>query len=213
MKSGWFWGGRGLLMAVCLILPVELVGAHETPVARGARKAPMCVACHQADGNGLEPGRDTAWPRLAGLDAGYLVRQLEAFKEGSRLNAEMKPFATILNHDQIADVSAYFASLPPRRPPLPDYATPQLLAAGEQLAIKGDSSRSIPACITCHGPDNRGNGAAYPGIAGQHAGYLVKRLVAREGEQAVLAQAHPFAQLLDEQTVRGVSAWLASQAP
>jgi cytochrome c553 len=92
------------------------------PAARaadiGAGKAKVdevCSACHGANGVSVS---DTI-PNLAGQRAAYIENQLKAFKDGSRKPqspanpaAIMNAMAAQLSPVQIADVAAYFASLP-----------------------------------------------------------------------------------------------------
>jgi len=51
-------------------------------------------------------------PNLAAQRAAYLETQLKALKDGTRKNPIMNAIATQLNPTEIADVAAFFASLP-----------------------------------------------------------------------------------------------------
>ena len=80
-----------------------------------SRAAEVCAACHGANGVSVS---DTI-PNLAGQRAAYLENQLKAFKDGTRKPqsaanpaAIMNAMAAQLSPAQIADVAAYFASLP-----------------------------------------------------------------------------------------------------
>jgi cytochrome c-type protein NapC len=50
-----------------------------------------CAPCHGRNGQGSPDG---TYPRLAGLDADYLARQLRSFKDRSRINIPMFPYST-----------------------------------------------------------------------------------------------------------------------
>ncbi|MGH8173018.1 MAG: c-type cytochrome [Rhodanobacteraceae bacterium] len=78
-------------------------------VDAGKAKSVPCQACHAADGNA---GIDPQYPRLAGQYADYLARALHEYKAGERKNPIMSGFAATLSEEDIADLSAYFASLP-----------------------------------------------------------------------------------------------------
>jgi cytochrome c553 len=52
------------------------------------------------------------FPNLAGQKKLYLTLQLKAFKAGKRKNLEMNLIAKQLSDADIANVTAYFASLP-----------------------------------------------------------------------------------------------------
>lgn len=189
--------------------------ADQAQLERGKAATAVCVACHQADGNGRDNPQGSSWPRLAGLDAVYLANQLHAFKSGDRQNPEMRPFAMMLNEQQINDVAAWYASLPAKQPAKPDVSK-ETLAAGEKLALHGDWNRYIVPCIKCHGPGNQGVGHLFPDIAGQHPGYVASQLQAwregtRKGDPQGLMLA--IASRLTEDDIAAVSAWLATQPP
>ncbi|MGA1664571.1 MAG: c-type cytochrome [Burkholderiaceae bacterium] len=66
-------------------------------------------ACHGVDG---VKGLDETYPILAGQHADYLERALADYKSGKRKNAIMAGMAAALSKEDIADLSAYYASLP-----------------------------------------------------------------------------------------------------
>lgn len=135
----------------------------------GATKAVVCQACHGANGNSV----NAQWPSLAGLSAGYIVEQLKNFKDGKRNNPVMAPLVASLSPQDMADLAAYFSA----QVNTGLEADPSYWQAGEKLYRGGDKARDIPACIACHGPTGRGNDPAkFPGLAGQHAEYVIKQL-------------------------------------
>lgn len=80
-----------------------------------AKAATVCAACHGENGVSVS---DTI-PNLAAQKAGYLEAQLKALKEGTRKQpaatsptAIMNAIAAQLSAEDIANVAAYFASLP-----------------------------------------------------------------------------------------------------
>jgi cytochrome c553 len=81
------WPRRRCLAAPLLAL---LVGAPGLVAAQAPPAAASCIACHGAQGEGqAAPG----YPRLAGLPADYLQRQLQAYAGGMRANPIMTPLA------------------------------------------------------------------------------------------------------------------------
>lgn len=77
-----------------------------------------CASCHGAD---AVKSIDPAYPVLAGQHADYLKHALTAYQRGAkgmpasantRKNAIMAAFATQLSKQDIANVSAWLASLP-----------------------------------------------------------------------------------------------------
>jgi cytochrome c553 len=136
----------------------------------GKAKALTCSACHGAEGNSANP----LWPNIAGQHAPYIEVQLHAFKNGDRVNALMSGQAMMLSDQDMADLAVYFEGMPTA---VQAVADPDLVARGQALYQGGNSEKSIPACIGCHGPTGRGNPAAlYPALQGQHAAYTAKTL-------------------------------------
>lgn len=73
----------------------------------GKTKSAACAGCHGAEGVSSNP----MWPNLAGQKEGYLVKQLKAFREGTRSDPMMTPMAKPLSDDDIDNLAAYFSSL------------------------------------------------------------------------------------------------------
>jgi cytochrome c553 len=95
---------------------LALKGSHERPVQ-------ACLNCHGPNGAGEPP----TIPYLSGLDAGYLIAAMNAWKDGSRKNDAGQQMATVvqpMTADDIAAVAHYYASLPPPKPTPPDIVTP-----------------------------------------------------------------------------------------
>ncbi|PAV71250.1 hypothetical protein WR25_26202 [Diploscapter pachys] len=111
-----------------------------------------CLGCHGPDGKGIAAA---GFPRLAGLPAGYLSKQLQDFRSGSRKQAVMEPLAKALDDAEIEAISAYLAKLP--ADPAPDTRRQQIATNPvARLALYGDWSRKIPGCVQCHGPGGSG---------------------------------------------------------
>jgi cytochrome c553 len=92
-----------------LTLSCALTGAHANDLAAGkARVDAVCAACHGANGVSVADHI----PNLAGQKRAYLVKQLEVLKDGLRKNPLMTSVAMQLNAEDIANVSAFYASLP-----------------------------------------------------------------------------------------------------
>lgn len=145
------------------------------PVA-GKAKSATCAACHGADGNSTNP----EWPKLAGQSESYLLKQLMDFKaekgkDAARQNASMAPMVAGLSNQDMADLSAYFAS----QETSPGAADQALVELGRQVYKGGNNTSGVAACASCHGPNGVGNPAAkFPALAGQHAAYTEMQLVA-----------------------------------
>ncbi|WP_044364013.1 c-type cytochrome [Vibrio fluvialis] len=145
-------------------------------IEAGKAKSQTCVACHGADGN----SQITTYPKLAGQHAKYIEKQLKDLKLGmtsggkqGRYDLVMSGMAMPLSEEDMADLAAYFSSLP-----ISSNSTPEdVVAKGKVLYNAGDASRGLTACTACHGP--RGNGtelSGFPKISGQHADYIKAQL-------------------------------------
>ena len=80
--------------------------AHAGDPAAGKEKAKVCAACHGE--NGISQAPD--FPKLAGQYNDYLVRAMNDYKTGARKNPIMAGQVANLKKEDIADLSAYFAS-------------------------------------------------------------------------------------------------------
>jgi len=146
--------------------------AQEGSAEEGQAKVTVCSACHGADGNSIV---NPLWPSLAGQHAGYVARQLEAFRSGERPDggSGMQAMAMTLPAEDSLDVAAWFAS----QPVTPKGADPALVERGQRIYRGGIPDRGVAACISCHGPGGQGNPlAGYPRVSHQHAAYLAKTL-------------------------------------
>jgi len=76
-------------------------------VAAGKSKSAMCAACHGAAGISAIP----MYPNLAGQKEAYIAKQLRDFKSGNRKDPVMAPMAAGLSDADVANLSAYYASL------------------------------------------------------------------------------------------------------
>lgn len=207
-----------ILPFTLLALGVALPGLASAAVAgdpqRGKEAAAVCVACHQADGTGKNNAGAEAWPQLAGLNADYIAKQLADYKSGRRVNASMTAFAQILSEQQVVDVAAYYSQLPPGRGDGGQNADEATLARGELLAERGDWGSYLVSCKSCHGPGNQGAGSGFPGIAGQHAGYIEAQLKAWQANtrtndpQDLMGT---IARRMSDSDIRAVAAWLSTQ--
>ncbi|OJA03900.1 cytochrome c [Halomonas sp. QHL1] len=202
----------GLLIGVSLVTGGAL--AQQGDAERGQAAATTCIACHQADGSGMNVPNGESWPRLAGLNADYIAKQLHDFKAGQRQNATMMTFANMLDDQQIADVAEYYSQMPLSPGQGGDEADEALLARGQQLAERGDWNAYIVSCQSCHGPGGTGVGSTFPGVASQHAGYISAQLTAwknetRSNDPQNLMGA--IAKRMSDNDIQAVSAWYATQ--
>lgn len=96
---------KAILMSV--LLAASAAPAMAADIAAGKAKAAVCAACHGADGISMIP----MYPNLAGQKEAYLLKQLKAFKSGTRTDPVMGGQAAMLSDADMENLAAYFASL------------------------------------------------------------------------------------------------------
>lgn len=170
-------------LASCLLLPA-CDGAHSEPqiwestgeiIALGGGDVGArgsCATCHGLEGE----GDGNLAPRLAGLNPGYFVRQMEFFEEGQRRHPQMAWIAGRLDWSARQKVAMYYSQMP-----VPDQEE-QAGAAADCATIalyhRGDPARGLASCASCHGTDGMGVGQGNPPLAAQPAPYLEAQLKA-----------------------------------
>jgi len=169
--------------------------------AGGAANA--CFSCHGLDG----AGDGVSTPRLAGLEAGYLLKQMEDYASGVRPDSVMTPVSKALDDKARQAVAAYYAGLAPPVGRVDPIAVPALWS-------QGDAQRGLQPCAACHGAAGEGVGAGQPALAGQPSAYLVDQLErwrhAKRRNDARSAMTE-IARGLTPEEVAAISAWLERQ--
>ena len=153
------------LLAIALTLPV-----FAGNVDAGRSKSQACAGCHGADGNAAIPN----YPKLAGQNAGYLVRQMENFKSGKRKDPIMSAQVANLKIQDMEDIAAYYAAQSETTGAAPDQAKREL---GERIYRGGIEAKGVSACMACHSPNGAGNPPAkFPALGGQNEAYTSKTM-------------------------------------
>ena len=111
------------ISAILVMFPLAQAADIE---AGRAKVSATCAACHGATGVSV----GDAIPNLAGQKAAYLEAQLKSLKDGSRKNPVMNAMAAQLSSDDIANVAAYFATLPGAPATAKSEFLPQLVKTG-----------------------------------------------------------------------------------
>ena len=143
-------------------------------VERGrARAAESCVACHGEDGRSVA----NATPSLAGQPAPFIVMQMVLFRNDMRDTPPMPDFARELSEQEVVDLAAFFASLPPGPP---EDREPR----NEELFRRGAAAAERFGCARCHYADYHGRNQV-PRVAQQREDYLIPVLTQyRSGERS-----------------------------
>jgi cytochrome c553 len=155
-------------MGVCaLLLAVAMLVLFAAPSHAAdeavKEKAAQCTPCHGE--TGISQTDNT--PSLAGQPDLFLQWQLVFFRSGSRKNEIMQPMADQLSNEDVRNLGAYFASLPPPKASAPD--------DNPDLSKKGAEAAAGRRCASCH-TDTFAGTKAVARLAGQREDYLIKAL-------------------------------------
>lgn len=96
-----------VLSIAALAFAGSFASAQAGDVAAGKAKSATCAGCHGGNGISMVP----MYPNLAGQKEQYLVKQLKAFRDGTRTDPTMSAMAKPLSDADIDNLAAYFASL------------------------------------------------------------------------------------------------------
>lgn len=164
---------KNLLTTTATALIVLCSSASQAAEGDVGVAAPMddryCTTCHGAEGGG---NIAVEGPRLAGMEAWYLKRQLENFRAGIRgthpediQGIAMRPMAAKLSDESIADIINWVGSW--------EYVPAKATIEGNVT----QGRTAYQSCAACHGADGEGNEAlGAPALAGQNDWYMVTQL-------------------------------------
>lgn len=178
----------GVAMALLAIALLTQPAFAEGDVAAGKELGYTCLGCHGIEGyRNAYPSYRV--PKLGGQKAGYIEIALQGYRAGTRQHPTMAGQANSLTDKDIADISAYFASL-----------------GGDTVAAGGTEGASFDkaaACTACHGQNGISVNAAWPTLAGQHEDYLSQALQQyRDGTRSDPIMGAQAALVADEDVAR-----------
>ena len=187
---------RSGIMAICLAASVIAArpALAEGDVASGEVLADTCKGCHFIQ-NYKNSYPVFYVPKLGGQNAEYISIALRAYAGDERAHDTMHSQAATMTDQDIADVSAYLASL------------------GEMRTGSGAARppEQAAACVACHGEQGVSVMEQYPNLAGQHANYLAHALQQyRDGVRTNAVMAG-FAGQLSDEDIEVLSEYYASQ--
>lgn len=181
-----------LLLASVLSSPISAdevkTEQQELDMEYGEEINETCAGCHGVYGQGSFEGE---YPRLAGLDAEYIAKQLNDFKQRKRINIPMIPFANDreLPGNDVRIIAEYLSriQLPTKLQPIDEenFDALERLEASKRVVNIGDHPGDVERgrkayqdeCAVCHAKDGYGiKKKRAPQLAGQYSEYLLRQI-------------------------------------
>ncbi len=127
-----------------------------------------CFLCHGATGDSSSP----LYPKLAGQNEAYLLKQLRNFKAGERESNDMRNVIADMSDGDMRAAAHFFSHQQPSRG---KSAHCGMRVVGERLYTQGNPDKGLLPCRDCHGESGAGSDNL-PRIAGQHTLYIETQL-------------------------------------
>ncbi len=183
-------------LAVCLALSAVVTGTASAAgdAAAGKIIADTCKGCHFIN-NYKNSYPVFHVPKLGGQNGEYIAVALRAYAAGERSHETMHSHAATMTDQDIADMSAYFASLGDLKTATAATNVPEQAAA----------------CVACHGEQGISVMEQYPNLAGQHEDYLVHALEQYRAGERTNAVMAGFAGQLSDDDIKVLAKFYASQ--
>ncbi len=179
----------------------------------GSRYILNCAECHGFDGNSTT----LEYPSIAGLNEKYIIRQLDDFKTGKRVNEEMTQIVREFPSDkELAGLASYFS-----KQEMVNQNTPASiknhefvdLKIGEEIFTGKRIEYGIPACSACHGEDGMGDEAGvFPRLVDQQMDYIILQMEhfrTKERSNDTPPQMQNIAKQMDDEDIASVAAYIA----
>ncbi len=181
---------------------LELIAAGDPARGEQLAEKAKCAKCHGEAGI----AEDDETPSIAGQVPAYQFKQLLEYKTRVRDSRDMYKKTRRLSPAELADLAAYFATLP-AEPPRDVSAPPLLVSAG-------DKERLLLPCQVCHGEEGEGLGFEVPALAGQKIDHFIETMTAfRDGdrENDQYARMRFIARQLTETEIAELAAYYAAE--
>lgn len=190
------------------LLPLQLFAA-EADLDNGEEINEVCAGCHGEFGEG---GKDGEYPRLAGLPASYMEKQLHLFRDRKRPNLPMLEYIDERQFpdQEITDISAFLEQieLVTQLPPVTsesDFDAYERMMMTKKLLnvarlegnIKAGKKLYKRECRSCHGRKAEGKmDKGIPMLAGQYSKYLNRQFKRYQKKQRIHEDDDPDNKLL-----------------
>jgi cytochrome c553 len=153
-----------------------------------------CANCHGADGNPTGANM----PTLAGQDARYFIKAMQAYKEGKRSHEKMFEAVENLSEAEIQNLAAFYAVQEPVR---------------RNVRTPLTTAEWINRCERCHGIDGNSTDPRFPMLAGQERVYLMTALQAYAGTGRDNSAMHAMSAPLNETDLETIVEYYATSQP
>ncbi|MGD8999558.1 MAG: c-type cytochrome [Granulosicoccaceae bacterium] len=170
----------------------------------------LCASCHGEAG--VAPSRN--YPSLAGQRVAYTYKMLRDYRDRRRNEQTgqariMLEIVRLMNEQEMADVAAFYAAQPGPASGQADDTTKTV----EHLIRKGDPTRLLTPCASCHGAAGEGGKHETPALAGQVREYFIRTMQAYKAgtrNNDVNQGMAQFAASLTQQEIEALAAYYAS---
>lgn len=225
MKSVKYYLRPILLLISALLFSFQSLAEDYDPDI-GEEINEVCAGCHGEYGQG---GKDGEYPRIAGMPAEFIGKQLELFRNRKRPNMPMLQYIDErqMPDEDILNISRYLAEikLNNRLPAVDETADDfdayaRLLESKKLMQIPrapGDVKKGLKLykkeCASCHGKDGYGiHKKAVPLLAGQYTNYLWNQVKKLRTKIRIHDEEEPDEELLDDfsdEELTDIFAWLS----
>ena len=192
----------------------SLAAAYEYDPDIGEEINDVCAGCHGEFGEG---GKEGEYPRLAGMPAAFIAKQLHLFRDRKRPNLAMVEFVDErqMPDAEIQHISIFLSrialktKLPPADETASDFNAYERLLESERMMqiarAEGDVEKGAKLykkeCASCHGSDGFGDQKKeVPMLAGQYTNYLWRQVKKLRARIRIHDEDEPDEELLDDFT-------------
>ena len=208
---------KTIVLSAVLLLSIVLSSAYSNEINHLESIVEVCEKCHGYEGNSTR----SSYPKLAGQNKLYLLKQINAFRHGKRTHSVIKEILSEESESTIDILADYFSTL------MPDITHAGIdLSNNPFTAISADvepvilnkaavelfieSGQTIyQACTGCHGLEGEGI-APYPRLAGQQPEYLTRQLTKFRSGKRTSSVMNMMSINLSDEDIIALSLYLAT---
>lgn len=182
----------GTFYAVQEPRPTETTGDGNPDLGQALSEG--CANCHGPDGNPTGANM----PTLAGQDARYFVKAMDAYKEGKRSHEKMFEAVENITEEDFQNLGAFYSRQEPVR---------------RNVRTPLTTAEWITRCERCHGIEGNSTDPRFPMLAGQEPAYLTAALEAYAGTSRGNSTMHAMSAPLSETDIGTIVEYYATSEP